>query len=304
MKIIELGDVHLRVRPPEGRTESDFFPMQIGKLEQVLSLAKDELCSAILQTGDFWDRPDPPKKAIAECIDLLNKYSIPIYAIAGQHDMVGHSYSSIDNSALRVMEAAHVVTILKEEPIQLDGIFIYGASFGQDVPKPSITERNILVIHDMIGDKLLYPNQKLTHPNSFLRKHLYELIVAGDYHYKFVQSYNGRYIVNPGCMTRLKRNERDLALEPAILIYDTETRELEEVLLNVNPVNKAFKVKEAKEDIQIQGIEELVEKLRSQGKLGVDFANNLQEYYKENKTDKPIRERISKVIESIKELRK
>ena len=153
-------------------------------------------------------------------------WGVPVGAIFGQHDISGHNASTFIRSPLHVLESSRRVTMLGEEPEYLDGngtVAFYGASFGQPIPKPRWEKDfNVLVIHAMIGDKELWPGQELAKPKGFLRKHPnFDLVLCGDYHYPFQQEYQGRWILNAGCLMRKTIGERDQKLIPGVHLFDT-----------------------------------------------------------------------------------
>jgi hypothetical protein len=304
MRIALVGDLHLRNRAPEGRREQDFFSeVQLPKLKQIFDIADSEQCDCILQAGDWWDHPDPSKKLQAECIELLKnrKRPIPVFTVAGQHDMIGHSLSSISRSVLRIMEAAGVVRILNSVPIQFENTYFYGASFGAEVPNPTSFPA-ILVIHALIGNKKLYPNQIIEHPRAFASKHPnYSLILVGDCHYRFSYSTkaSNTFIVNPGCLVRLARN-RDENLKPAIYVFDINPPQstLTEHLLNVKPNTEVFFPMKEIVEREFQ-FSEFIEQLQKGGEIGINFELNLQQYLDKYNVPRNIRDLISSAMERI-----
>jgi DNA repair exonuclease SbcCD nuclease subunit len=186
---------------------------------------------------------DSVKSAV---LRLLRKHEdLPVYAIYGQHDISGHSATTFMNSPLRVLESSGYVCVLdKTKAILGHNTQVYGASFGQDVPVPSSVIKddiNILVIHEMIGNRPLWPGQELQNPRMFLRTHpYYNLVLCGDYHYAFTDRMKDQLILNPGALMRKNLTDIELGHEPSVSIVDIETLEFETLKLDVEPAEKIF----------------------------------------------------------------
>jgi len=300
-----LGDTHFRSQAPEGRLDTDFLSTQLNKLEQVYRVAEEHDCIAILQTGDFFDRYDPTvttRQRIAHFLYCNRK--IPLFTIAGQHDMVGHSVKSIEKSEIKYLEKCGLLNVLGQGKI--DNLNLFGASFGQGIPQIiNPDDYNILVIHKMIGNRKLYPQQKLDNPIRFLKKHNgFKLIVCGDYHYRFIEQMNNRTICNPGVLVRLKRNIHDLEHKPGVIIFDTDINEYEFVLLDVEPVDDIFNMKEKVEKDDDKYLVDFLNKLQNTGKIATSFDENLQLFYEEHNVSDSIKNKISMVQEQLVEIKK
>ena len=314
MKLLLVGDLHLRVKTPEGRTDADFMQTCLGKLRQILEIAEDRGCEAIIQAGDFFHNPNPSKELIAEVINLLNEKDKIILTIHGQHDMSFHSKESKKKSALAVLEAAGVVTCLNDIPCVIEeyekgkkDVAILGASFGET--PTTIENKNvslsgdgtffISVSHVMVGDKPLWPGHDLTSAEEYVKKYPnYDLYLVGDYHYPFAQKVENTDVINAGCVLRLTRGKRDLELKPKVVLYDTEnTGGAEDIYLDVQPVEDVFDLSERTEkENNSEELCKLVEQLKESGQVGVSFAENLQAYYKQNDTLEGIRDIIAEAM--------
>jgi len=319
MKLCLVGDLHLRAKAPRRRKESDFGTLCLSKLEQVLNIAWDHDCQAIIQAGDFFDRHDPSKALLADVIRLILKekqergFDIPIYAIHGQHDMVGHSLASRDRSALRVMEAAGAVVLLngnnRKEDLYKTGrdwpsVSITGISFGEgtwpiNLRKKGDDSFSVFVEHIMVGDKPLWPGHELTGPEAYAKKRAgYDLYLAGDYHYAWSKQLdNGAWAINAGCLLRLTADERDRTRRPKVVIFDTETRQPEDVYLNVESWEDVFDMTgyDDKPDDPAR-FDQMAERLRRGGQIGVSFDENLQAYYNQNDTPEKVRSLIAEPV--------
>jgi len=306
-----LGDTHFTNRSPERRLDN-YWETQIRKIKQALSIFRDNDCDVIIQTGDFFDTPTVANRVKSVLIKFLRQSNEKVYCIWGQHDVVGHSIFTLPNSPLVVLQAAGVVKIVdkhwymlgtKSEDIEIP-VVLYGASFGEDIPKPespleSTECYNILIVHDMIGDRPLYPGQELIGPNQFLRNNPdYNLVIAGDYHYRFISSYQGRTIINPGALVRKTISKFDLEHKPAVVIFDTETGESKVIELVVEPVEKVFNLKRVEKkdsDIMLQ----FIEGLKNRGKGVVGWKHILQKVFKEKNSSIEVKKIIDECLEEV-----
>lgn len=306
MKILILGDLHLRVRAPEKRRDKDFLKTCLGKFEQILQIYKKHKCDAMIQPGDFFDSPNPSGELVAAVIELLRRYEPNLYAVHGQHDLSFHSESSMKRSPLRIIEAAGCLTLLSSDfrnPICLSedtengGTPAYGASFGQEPPEATEGIYNVLAAHVMCGNKRLWPSQKLTGPRRYMKSNpRYNLYILGDYHYDFRVQVGDAWAINAGCMLRLTSSRRDLTHKPKVVIFDTNKNESEDIFLDVKPKDEVFDLSEVTKQIQ-PGFSKLTNRLSQQGKIGVSFKDNLAAYFDAEKTPEKIRDIIWGVLD-------
>jgi len=300
-----LGDLHLSRRAPEKRTDPSYFMTLLDKLDQALSICDQHHCDCVLQAGDFFNSPAVGNYVVSVVIKKLNSYrsKFPIYVVAGQHDMVGHSRSTLPNSPLAVLEAANVVRVLGAEPYLLEeaDVYLYGASFGESIPKPADEYYNVLVTHRMIGNRPLYPGQELEGPRQFLRKHAgYNLVVCGDYHYRFIDSFDKRVIINPGVLVRKTVSKFDLEHRPAVVIFDTDTREYNVIELKVKPVEEVFNFTRTEKKKDNAALLQFIEGLKDHERKFSGWKHILLKVLEEKGARKEVSDIIDQCLEEIK----
>lgn len=312
MRIGILGDLHLTNKSPERRTD-DYWKTLVGKLSQALKIFDDKGCDIVTQVGDFFDSPTVANRVKSEIMQLLHCFGRleqeRIFCVWGQHDVSGHSKATLPNSPLVELESARVVKILTGNPVvipngELSGsgsTFIYGASFGESVPDVQNKDfYNILVTHRMIGDRALWPGQVLPGPRQFLRKHPdYTLILAGDYHYRFIDSYNGRTIINPGAIVRKTIGKFDLEHTPAVVVFDTDSGKSEVVELKVGLPEKVFDLTSGTKKKDNAILKELVRRLKEGDKKLVGWKSILVRVLEETKSNKGVRRVIDETLEEV-----
>ena len=303
MKLLIVGDLHLRTRPPRRRREADFAGVCLGKLRQIVAIGRDR-ADAVVQVGDFFDSPDPSKGLIADVIEAMKEVPESWFAVHGQHDLRYHSQEAAGKSALRILEAANAVRIAKAKGyvVSRSGVCIHpfcfiGASFGQVPRKCPADKISILVAHAMVGDRPLWPGHDLTGPEQYVRKHPgYSLYCLGDYHYPFSVRVGDAWVINPGAVLRLTADERDRSRRPKVVLFDTDGGEPEDIYLDVAPEAEAFDLggyaKNADAEEAKASFAGMAEVLKQTGQLGVNFKENLVAAMDELNTPPDVRERV------------
>lgn len=308
MKLGIIGDTHFTNRGPERRLDN-YFETQMNKLAQALLIFKERGCDAIIQVGDFCNSPNIADRVKSVIIRFLRQSNEKILCVWGQHDVTGHSSSTLPNSPLAVFEAAGVVSVVGKEFDLIEDTFstkvcLYGASFGEEVPKTDsrmIDAYNILVIHAMIGDRPLYPGQELIGPNQFLRNNpSYDLVICGDYHYRFISTYQGRTIINPGALVRKTISKFDLEHKPAVVIFDTDTSEVKVIELEVDPVEKVFNLERLEKTNHSEVLIEFVRRLKESKNEDKGWREVLLKVFDERKSSKRVKKIIDECLEEVK----
>lgn len=237
MKILCLGDVHLRRSNPINRKD-DYFNTQFQKIKYVYDYAVDNQVSMILQPGDLYDRFDCPYSVTEHYIRYFNSQviNIPIFAILGQHDQryhrsgkentpIGCLFAGIERTGSKILRVSS--PLIFEEEYSKSKIEIYGASWNEEIPEPQNKSAiNILVIHKMVTkDGPLWEGQEeYINAQELIKKTNYHLIVCGDNHKSFVEDYRMRRLVNCGSLMRTNIDQFDH--KPCFYIYDTKSKSL------------------------------------------------------------------------------
>jgi len=260
MKFLLMSDVHVDERQPVNRTDLIEITMQ-AKLKQVIDIATNNGCTAILQAGDFTNRPTIANRTICRLQWLMRTSPVPMYFVAGQHDLLFRSLENINETAMGVLASSGLYHRLSPtDPVAFGGIHVYGCDWGSDIPTPlGSCGQNILVVHASVGNKL-FADHKITPAEDFIKNNpMFDLILVGDYHFPFIKGVVNkktkkvRRIINTGVLIRRSIDESEV--EPAVAVYDTETREI--TWHCIDHVPNVFKDrKEA-----VEGVNELVEEV-------------------------------------------
>lgn len=303
MKYILLSDVHLCVDKPAGRLDSDMLQVGLNKLNYVFNYARENYIPYVLQAGDFVDikRSWELLSALTSFFEGWQKKGIKMLCVQGQHDSYFHDMSN-QKTIMGVLINAGLITRLNSIPVYSpDKIFaIYGASFGEDVPKPSHQHRSILVCHRQILMSKIYKQQEqYDYAPVFSEQHSeYDIILAGDAHQKYDFKLDGRYICNAGPMMRLEATDAMLNHMPGFYIFDSNKNKLSYEYI---PAKKGSEVL-SKSHIELQKIrkhnfDDFIDKVKAGDQnQSLDFNENLQVIIQQSKASEQVKYHIGEYL--------
>ncbi len=293
MKLLLTGDWHLTSKRPENRID-DYWNNCKSKIMFILQYAKENNIEFILQPGDFTDSPFMSWFDFSEIVNIINYNNINIFTCYGQHDL---RYRTKGNTALDALFTSCNSIMLLDDRNQLieEGIHIYSASYGMDIPEIKNKDKfNILIIHKMIlQDKLWEGQTEYSDASNFLRTNNFDVVVSGDNHQGFIHHSKtlDRTLFNCGALMR-----NSVALvdhQPFIVIYDTDTRKYEKIMIPIEPPEKVFNLeKVTKEKEKNENLEAFVSGLSEHKEVGLKFEDNLNFYLNEIKAEQKIRDII------------
>ena len=224
MKLLIFNDPHIRAINPVNRTDN-FYESIKSKLKDIVDIANQEKVSSLLCTGDLFDNPVPSFRIFTEAIDILLSAKLPIYTIAGNHDIFGHNPDTLDRTILGLSEHYTIINLIKS-PITLSPeITLSGTSFYHDIENDmsafqieKTTKYHIHLVHAMVTIK------PFKFSNFILTKDIEtnaDVIAVGHQHFGFEShKINDTYFVNPGAVARLSAIPDNLYRTPQIAIVN------------------------------------------------------------------------------------
>lgn len=285
MKFLLTGDLHLTNQRPRNRID-DYEDTVLQKLIFIYETAVRNECSWILQPGDFFDNPSPSYSFFGKVIERLEhyqrRYNLGTLTVMGQHDL---KFRNRDNTALDALSKASVVVNGQGLFVPYAQIYIHCVSWGEEIPAIKNPDAfNVLLIHKMIvNDKPLWDGQEgHEFARAFLRKHKFDLIVSGDNHKCFWDSWGDRYIFNLGSMMRSSIAQVDH--QPHVVVFDTTfPRGYIEIPIPIKPAEEVFRIEEVQEekkrDVELDAF---VSGLTEHKEMGLSFQDNLRQYAADN----------------------
>lgn len=219
MKLMALSDPHLLWHTPAARLD-DAHAAALEKFEFVVASA-NELDARLLVAGDLFDKPRS-WYLLPEVISIVKKLVYPIICVFGQHDQYMYSKSTRQSTNLGLLSSMGLVQV-PDPFVTVNGVKIWGASFGEDVPRPDTKRhKHILVIHESICNE--NPGCSYLDASQFAKDNSdYDLIVCGDIHRKFKVDIKGTTILNSGPLVRKDAIEYNFSHKPGYWLIETSS---------------------------------------------------------------------------------
>lgn len=277
------GDWHLRDSVPSCRTD-DFEAEMWRKVIYIKTLQEHYDCP-VLHSGDLFDNWKPSPYLLSLALQYIPEQFWTIY---GNHDLPQHNLELANKCGIYVMMMAGALSVCS------------GQHWGQPLPEEPLilNGRKILISHTMTYQgKTPYPGCTDTPAAGLLRKYKeYDLILTGHNHQQFVETHEGRLLVNPGCITRQESDEADF--RPAVWLWYAESNTVEKHYLPIKKgvVQKPENVERVEE--RNARIDAFISKLNSDWDESIDFEQNLERAITANKVSKEIQGIIYTAIES------
>ncbi len=156
VRILHLSDLHLdssfdglsAVKSAERRNE------QFEVLSEIIAVAESSGVSAIVISGDLFDRPTVANGVATSTADILGSTQIPTFISPGNHDF----YSPLSPYSLAEWpENVHIFCHSGIERVELDDLVIYGAAFtGSTMSQPILRDfsaKNLTIAGGLLPSK-------------------------------------------------------------------------------------------------------------------------------------------------------
>ena len=235
MKLVILGDLHIRSSNPENRIDN-YKEAMFNKIKYIYEcgdvlLKEREFVS--LQPGDFFDNPVQSNAMLTDCFSLFEHANL--HSIYGQHDL---KFRNKGNTALDVLIAGGIVKNSEQTTLS-ESVFLYSCSYNETIPEIKTKGFNILMIHKMIVEEKLWEGQvEYEWANTILRRTKFDLIVSGDNHQSFFVEHKGRHLINCGSLMRTTKAQ--INHKPCYVVYNTDTMKYSIKYIPVQPAEEVF----------------------------------------------------------------
>ncbi len=233
MRLVYLSDTHIRGSRPEYR-QDDFLGAIHTKLSEVVKLCRRLNVDFVIHGGDIFDTPRPDQSSFDLFRWFLKELGVPVYCIAGNHDLVEQRLDSLDTTAIAFLDRQRLLTLLKPGEklylsnsscaLQLSGQhFFAGIDRRRSKSGYVVTKKKCDVAIHVVHGMLL--------PRQFSEKVPCTLIseVAGteaDFtlgahaHLGYHESSGVKHFLNPGALARLTNLKQELVRVPKVLYMD------------------------------------------------------------------------------------
>lgn len=239
MRFLFFTDTHIRGTNPQNRKDNFYDSLQL-KIREVFEIAQQNQVDIILHGGDIFDRPDISPSLVRELVLLLNDYSFPIYAVAGNHDIYGQNPMTINRTMLGLLDGIGLIKIIDQDEkiifqdektglkIQLTGqSYFYGIDHGERshsyiIKKEPGVDFALHMVHGMLLEKPFFEGAACTLIEQILATDA-DITLAGHYHAGFdIKLIDKKYFLNPGSLARINNSIAELSRNPKVYLIDIE----------------------------------------------------------------------------------
>lgn len=243
IKFIHVTDIHIMGRTPKYRKD-DFLQTILEKIKWVQDYAKSVRATAILCTGDLFDRADTAYSVLNDLMPVLQASEVPWISIIGNHDEYGYNPETISRTPMGTLLNSGIVKYVSyENPIiykpnfaNREGVVItgcdstiltdnredkeydYGIINGRPFCPLMTRDESVTTIH--LSHGFLANKDWGEHIHHTQIKEIYDkvqadIILCGHEHSGFgiVRTSNGKIFINPGALGRITAGVGDINRE-------------------------------------------------------------------------------------------
>lgn len=241
MKLLFLTDTHIRASAPQNRTD-DFVTTLKNKFREVNEIARREGVDAILHGGDLFDIPSPSLAVCGDFVSIMSESGVPIYGIAGNHDVFGHNPDTLPRTMLGFLDRIGLYRLIHPgQPLFLEKggvrVQVTGQHYHYDLDRrdPRLdyvidtveADVGIHLVHGMLMDRAFMDGVAHTRVDQILDTKA-DLTLCGHNHLGWNEVvHEGKIFYNPGGLVRLSNHPADAGRTPQVLILDTASGRLE-----------------------------------------------------------------------------
>jgi exonuclease SbcD len=237
MRFLFFTDDHKRGTSPENRTDN--FPATlVRKLKELVEIAQEYEVDYILHGGDFFDVPSPAISVCADFLEVYQQFSVPVFAIPGNHDLFGHNTATLPRTMLGFIARLGIVRLVGREPIYLEKNDLriqlsgQGYHFEMDRREPKLDyvvqkkdcDYAIHMVHGMLLQRSIYPGAFYTLIEQIWDTEA-DFTLVGHNHLGFPDTEkDGKHFLNPGALVRLSNFQHEMKRPIQVLIIDFSGR--------------------------------------------------------------------------------
>lgn len=301
MKLLYLQDFHLLFKVPTNRRDNYYLSMLL-KLDEILSIAKQNNVVSILDGGDFFESPIVANTIVDDVLDRIESYKIEWHFLFGNHCMNSHHIENSKATSLaHMLRRSRYISYLNT--MEDDNFFLQGYEYKHDIESElkenglfhdKKNKMTIAIVHALITPKLLpFSAMHLCYKQL---KTNYNYILVAHNHHSFKFKLNDTTIWDIGCTGRRKIDEKDIT--PSVLLIDTETKELKTIpLSSAKKGEEVFDLEKVAKAKEFEGnIDNFISSLSNVKLQSLDIRGKIESIAKETKVDKEIVDEIIKRI--------
>ena len=257
LRFLCIGDMHYSENAPAYRLD-DYFLTQQQKLQEIKEYTYKNHVDAILELGDFLDKPKLSSERLADIFQAWDKKvhegmtsfgMIPVIGVEGNHELVGGQIDAFEKTSLRLLEVSSFIQLAsKDNPIIFKDksgftVAITGVPYTKDIDDEldktaylidkKAGDIHIHLAHGMLMNKSYGKKFAHTTIHEIAPKTVADITLNGHDHVGYpITEIDGKWFVNPGSVTRMKAEDNEIARMPKFLvieIHDDLSIHIEEV---------------------------------------------------------------------------
>ncbi|MCL6478160.1 MAG: metallophosphoesterase [Peptococcaceae bacterium] len=233
MRLLYLTDTHIQGGTPQNRKD-DFLAAMHDKFMEIIALCQRLQIDFVIHGGDLFDVPQPDPRSLQLMRWLLKQLDLPVYCIAGNHDLIEQRIESLDQTALGYLSRNRSVKLLQPGEkvylannscvVQLSGQH-YHSTIDRNLHKAGymIKKRRcdlaLHVVHGMLLPKAFSEKVPTTLIDEIAATEA-DFTLGAHAHLGYHEISNGKYFLNPGALARLTNLKRELTRIPQVIYFD------------------------------------------------------------------------------------
>lgn len=289
-------DVHMSDKSPDS-WKGDYPAELWSDLDQIRDLAQQCHAKAVLDGGDFFNVKAPTRNShglVARTARVHAKYTCPVYAIEGNHDLQYNNLDSIDRQPLGVLYDSGVFRQLRDEVFEDDGLRV------RVVGVPYLPNRDLESFHALRkqpGDDYLVAvvhalaaKNPPAHVADFYGEPVFryqDLVFDGGpdvycfghwHHDQGAEHIDGRWFVNQGAVSRgaLTHDNLDRVPKVAVITASDQGCDVQLVPMKIEQAAVVFDLeRKDRRDREGEIIESFVQRIEDEVQL--DSASSIEE---------------------------
>jgi len=298
-KFLVFSDGHAQGINSKNRL-GNYFADWLIKFDELLSIAKQNKCEAIIDAGDLFESDKPSYSIIDQIADRVEKNGIPIYSLFGNHAMSYGNIKNSENTGLAHLQKRSkffkYLNLLEGKDWHIQG-YDYYFDVENDLKKQGIrsivnvgikkSTWNVAIVHALVTPNKFFENSSYVQIKD-IPTYETNLIICAHYHHPFIKKIKDTTFVNIGCFGRLAINEAKI--EPSVLLLDTEKRSYEIIKLkSAKRGNEIFDLSKYEElKGQEKSIQEFLDSLKSVDLQSMDLSQQIVKIGNENKVEQKV----------------
>lgn len=245
-KLLFFSDLHLYEGTPRARID-DYQATQERKFKWLVDYANNNV-DAVYCTGDITEHAQSPLHHITKWSGGLRELKVPFRAVAGNHSQYMRILKS-GNTTFDVMVASGLIENSPDYK-EANHVRVTMCDYGEDILPLENGYFNILCIHAGITEKP-FPwakNEPWFVAKELLERYKYDIIFSGHVHSILDVEVDGRKLYNIGSIFRSNVDQSEH--QPRVLVFDTETKEITEVFIPIEPAKNVLNYEKHYEEVE------------------------------------------------------